>query len=274
MNQLRRISLCAFICLTASCSQGFDPMDEDEGLRGPLVKDQPKEVLDPENPPKLDPTQGTVEQAVGFYASGKLTNADELPMSGPGFIKIFQPRNRNWATFDMIQVLTSVSEAMTNKFKGIERLQVGDITAEHGGQLALHKSHQNGLDADLVYYRVDGREMPVNTTNGFDESFVKNGVVTANFDVEKNWVFFNLLIETGRVRRMFVDLAIKARMCEYARSIGLDTETSEALRRLRIEALHDDHVHLRLNCPKNSPNCQEQIDPPEGSSCPQPSMSS
>ncbi len=259
---------------SAACAQPQDPSSEMEGLKGPFVKDE--RPAPPANPPgsnedqdqeETDTTQGELEQAIGFYASGKLINAFEFPFDGEGFLKIQRPRKRHYGTYDLIEVVRVAAKMIKDGFPNGERLQIGDTCASKGGQLASHKSHQNGLDADIVYYRNDHREMNPELNATFDESFVKNGKVTANFDMQRNWAFFSALVKSGRIKRMFVDLAIKKAACSYAAALGLNDESVEVLRRLRIEPLHDDHVHIRVTCPKNSPNCQQQLEPAEGSGC-------
>src|SRR5688500_3789646 len=56
------------------------------------------------------------EQALGFYAAGKLVGATALPAQGPGFVKIFQPRNRAFGTQQMIRVLKQVSRKLATTY--------------------------------------------------------------------------------------------------------------------------------------------------------------
>lgn len=259
---IKLLALTLLISASA-CAPNNNEMD---GQRGPLVKDQ-SPTPPPDNGFIGENTQGISEQAIGFYSSGKMMNSLQLPMEGLGFLKIQRPRKRHFATFDLIKVIQTAARIVREDFPQGERLQIGDIANQKGGQCASHKSHQNGLDADIVYYRKNFREMNPEVNATFDESFVKNGKVTENFDIERNWALFAALVSTGRVKRLFVDIAIKKAACEYAVSTGLNEEKIEILRRLRLEALHDDHVHLRITCPNNSPNCQQQLEPPEGSGC-------
>ncbi|HEX4923593.1 MAG TPA: penicillin-insensitive murein endopeptidase [Bdellovibrionales bacterium] len=267
MAKFRLISILFVMLAAVACAPAYDPLNEDEGFRGPLVRDESPEAGETEETETADPTQGKTEQATGFYSNGKLLNGLALPLEGFGFLKIQRPRNRHFSTFDLIEVIKATAKLMKEAFPNGERLQIGDMSWQKGGKLSSHKSHQNGLDADIAYFRRDRREQNPALNIPFDEGFVKNGKLTANFDVERNWHFFNVMVSTGRVKRLFVDAVIKREMCAYARKLGLDTEKSETLRRMRIEPLHHDHVHLRISCPKKSPNCQQQLDPPEGSAC-------
>lgn len=215
-----------------------------------------------------DPAQP--EQAIGFYSKGSLVNADTFPPAGPGLLKIMVPRNRAWATRDLVQILSAEAQESVRKYPGTERLQIGDVANRNGGSIGSHESHQNGLDADVVYYRENRVEQDPAHNAGFEENFVAQGRVTANFDLERNWDFMSRLVATGRINRIFVDTAIKRALCEYAQRLPepAGALTVETLRRLRPWPLHHDHMHVRILCPvKGSPRCIAQDEPPPGTSC-------
>jgi penicillin-insensitive murein endopeptidase len=213
-------------------------------------------------------------QSLGFYSRGSLQNASALAPSGMGYIKLFPSRNRQFGSQELVQVLTAAARAVQGQFPAGERIQVGDLSAERGGKITKHASHQNGLDADLSYFRVNHREQPVEFENGFDEVFVRNGRVTENFDIERNWAFFNALIASGQVQRIFVDPAIKLLYCELLEELQDATFPSvqapsaqEVLRRLRPISNHDDHSHVRLVCQAGNHQCVSQSDVTAGSGC-------
>ncbi len=211
---------------------------------------------------------GSDAQAVGFYSKGSLLNAALLPPQSEAHSVLFRPRNRSWGTHELLELLNTVSMAMRKEFPSGERVQIGDIAQREGGPAVGHASHQNGLDVDLAYLRVDRRESDPMKTDGFDESFVVKGRVTSNFDVERNWRLLQLFDTNGRINRMFVDPAIKKAFCKRAKARGDDSrETEQLLRRLRPWPLHDNHVHVRIECPAFSPKCESQAPPPEGSGC-------
>src|SRR5690606_28371648 len=137
----------------------------------------------------------------------------------------------------------------------------------HGGDISGHASHENGLDVDIAYFRNDHSEQDPEITSGFIERFVRNGKLSANFDLERNWTFIKALTRTGRISRIFTDRVIKNALCRYAESLGELKTEEEALRRLRHWPNHTDHWHVRLTCPEKSPRCKAQDDPPPGSGC-------
>jgi len=252
------LKICLLLSLIlAGCSQNEN---EVTGQRGPFVRDEPSP------PNKSDET--VPAQAVGFYAQGSLINDTEFPSEGNGFIKVFRARNRHFITRHLLAVISFASREVAKTFPGGERLQIGDIAKRSGGKLSLHASHQNGLDADIAYYRLNKREMDPEGFGGFDEVFVRNGKVTANFDLERNYEVMKYFVSTGRVNRIFVDVAIKTKFCELSKGHELSELDRETIRRMRPLENHKDHMHLRIKCPLTSPDCQTQVEPPEGMGCP------
>lgn len=212
---------------------------------------------------------GPCNQTVGFYSTdGKLTSDNFMPLEGEGYVKLFRPRNRLFATTDMIQVLVYAGENLRKLYPSSERMQIGDISQRGGGEISGHASHRNGLDADIVFLRNNHKEQDPNFLDGFIETFVFKGEVTNNFDVKRNWDLFKVFVSTKRVRRIFVDVAVKMKLCSYVLNFeGLTPLAEETLRRLRPLEGHDDHFHIRLTCPKRSPKCDDQEEVPEGPGC-------
>jgi penicillin-insensitive murein endopeptidase len=202
-------------------------------------------------------------QAVGFYSDGSLNGAEKFPDSGVGFLKLYLPRNRGWATRTLINVVKFAAAEVVSRNPNGGRLQVGDASKEAGGPASGHASHQNGLDVDLHYYHLDQREMDPNDVKGFDESFVQNGKLSPNFDHPRNWAMVRALVSTGMISRMFLDPVIKKALCAYRSEPG----AREVLRRLRPYAGHDKHTHLRIRCPSSSRSCLDQTEVPSGDGC-------
>ena len=205
------------------------------------------------------------DQVGGFYSrDGRLQEAAQLPEVGVGFVKLFLPRDRAFGSTDLVGLIQEVAAALREVFPVGSRLQVGDLSAERGGKISLHSSHQNGLDVDLRFFGVDGREQDPSLVNGFDERFVRGGRVTDNFDREQNWELVSHLVGSGKVQRIFIDPAIKREFCRRA---GTSSEVDEVLRRLRPYPNHDDHIHVRLYCPAGNPRCVSQAEVEAGTGC-------
>lgn len=216
-----------------------------------------------------DSTQGPYPQAVGSYSNGSLLSPHRFMDEGFGFVKLFRLRDRGWATFDLLEVVTRAAAALRQAYPDGERLQLGDASQHGGGLMSRHASHQNGLDIDLAFLnRARLEQDPWESERGFTELFVVKGRVTPNFDLERNWSLVKALVSTGRVTRIFVDPAIKGAMCALALRSGEYSARTEDLRRLRPLSGHADHLHVRISCPARSPECIPQEEPPAGSGCP------
>ncbi len=205
---------------------------------------------------------------VGYYSNGSIRNSVKLPDSGPGYIKLFLHRDRAWGTQEMIDLLIHSAGAMNKKFPGMDRLQVGDVSKHDGGDVTdLHSSHQNGLDVDLTYYRVNLVEQRPSQINGFAENMVIRNRISKNFDGARNWEFIKKLHESGDVQRIFVDPVIKKEICRQARLKKELVRFDDILRSIRPYANHADHMHVRLRCPRDARDCTSQEDPPAGTGC-------
>jgi len=216
--------------------------------------------------------QGSIEQAVGSYSNGKLINANRLESDGPGFLKIFLPRDRGYGTSDWLEIMGYVTAEMAQRYPTGERLQIGDVSAQPGGPISGHASHQVGLDGDTSYYNHSLREQNPQNVNGFEVNYVVNGALTADFDLERNFAIARLLAGTGRLNRIFVNAVVKKALCAYAAGLpdvadGPMASVTDTLRRLRPWNGHDDHMHVRVSCPTASPRCVPQEEPPVGNGC-------
>jgi hypothetical protein len=110
-------------------------------------------------------------RALGRPNHGRLVRGVELPAAGSHFVTVNpvtgKGRNPAWrrhGTDRLVRVLLRVAEAYAAAHPDAPRLVVGDLSRAHGGRFGHeyggdgHRSHQNGLDADVFYPRRDGRE--------------------------------------------------------------------------------------------------------------------
>lgn len=207
-------------------------------------------------------------EAIGFFSKGKLKDGESIMESGSRIHKLFLQRQKLFGTRNLNEVISDLADYMDQKYPDVEKTQLGDLSGEFGGVSPGHASHQNGLDVDIVYY-TKNKKLQSQNAGYWEEDFVKKGVVTSNFDLERNFEAFKYLVHNHPVRRIFVDEAIKKLFCSHAKKNGLlkDAETVETLRRLRIQNLHSTHFHIRLTCPETDTACVEQAEVPVGSGC-------
>jgi penicillin-insensitive murein endopeptidase len=207
-------------------------------------------------------------ETIGFYSNGRLSGAQSVFEHGTPIHKLFIARGRLYTSDEMQSVLTDASEFIKGAFPDSEILQVGDLSMRLGGLAEGHASHQNGLDADVVYLR-HNKYVQSPTSPYWDEDFVDKTGPSKNFNVERNFELFKFLVKNTPVTRIFVDTVMKKRFCQMAKTNGQlkDPQTIETLRRLRPQDLHRTHFHMRIGCPVNDHECVPQSEPTAGTGC-------
>jgi murein endopeptidase len=107
--------------------------------------------------------------AVGQPWHGRLVNGVQLPEAGPDFLtwdavlhRSPDRGSRRWGTEALVVLLDRVTREYREAHPGVAPVLISDLSREHGGPFGRrygglgHASHQNGLDADVMYPRRDG----------------------------------------------------------------------------------------------------------------------
>jgi len=174
-----------------------------------------------------------------------------------------------------VEELTAALERAARRVREHDRravLGVADLSPLRGGKSVWHNSHQSGRDVDLIFYSTDAKGTPLAPPNRdmirYDENgepYVheknKDGYVEKDwrrrrFDVRLNWLLVEALLDDQsiRVQWIFVSNALKARMLRWATRKKRPTWLIEygrvVMRQPGDSALHDDHFHVRIYCPR------------------------
>ncbi|WP_370675850.1 penicillin-insensitive murein endopeptidase [Pleomorphomonas sp. PLEO] len=202
-------------------------------------------------------------RSIGAYARGCLAGAALLPVNGPTWQVMRLSRNRNWGNPALVSFLEHL--AAKAPAAGWNGLLVGDMSQPRGGPMASgHASHQIGLDADIWLTPMPKREF------SYDERERVSAVSmlapnTLTVDPKKfsdrQFNIIRLTAKQPEVERIFVNRAIKKALCEQA------TGDRRWLSKVRPWWGHDYHFHVRIACPRNSPTCKPQTEPPSGDGC-------
>ena len=168
-------------------------------------------------------------RALGRTNHGRLVGGVELPAAGTNFVTVDPVTgtspNRAWrrnGTDRLLQMLLRVAEEHAAAHPGAPRLVVGDLSRPHGGRFGPeyggdgHRSHQNGLDADVYYPRRDGLERIPTRVGQIDRRLAQELV--------------NRFVHAG-AQYVFVGPAT-----------GLHGPTKVVM----TLANHDDHLHVRI----------------------------
>ena len=197
---------------------------------------------------------------------GCIAGAVGLPLNGVHWQVMRLQRNRRWGHPDLLTYIESLSNrAYSNGWNG---LLIGDMSQPRGGPMKDgHASHQQGIDVDIWLDEMPNRVLSDDERNTKLQasSVLKPGTNQLNPKEwnEKRAQLIRDAAADAAVARIFVAPAIKRALCKCKDPSGKDTAW---LRRLRPWWGHDDHIHIRLHCPK-SEGCAEQEDPPEGDGC-------
>ncbi len=192
--------------------------------------------------------------AIGTYAKGCASGNVELPQNGPTWQAMRLSRHRNFGqpvTIDFLKDLSAF--AATQGWAG---LYIGDIGNPRGGPMnSGHASHQMGLDVDI--WQLPPRRLNLSASEREELSSIPvrssdQRSVTANWTPAHRAIMRQAALDP-RVDRIFVAAAVKVEMCRTA--TAADTPW---LQKIRPEAGHDTHFHVRLKCPRGSRHCQTQ----------------
>ncbi len=169
---------------------------------------------------------------------------------------------RSFGTHTTVEYVEHVLADIAYRFPGIHPIAIGDISAEHGGKITQHSSHQSGRDIDigLIFTHAPA---------GYPASFVRG--TAENLDLEATFVlveeFAKTTEQSGGAQMIFLDFDVQGLLYQWALENG---ETEESLAHLfqfphgrgssagivRHEPYHTDHIHVRFRCQRGDTSCR------------------
>src|SRR6476469_9792689 len=203
--------------------------------------------------------------AIGYYPRGCLQGGVELPTTGPTWQVVRVSRNRNWGHPELVKFLERFAP-LAAKATGRHGILVGDMAQPRGGPLPFgHKSHQIGLDVDIWFMPMPDRVLSKEERDSVSAS---NLVAADGKNINReNWTSADIaFIRTAAVQpdveRVLVNAAIKKELCRVE-----SKDDKSWMSKVRHWYGHADHIHVRLKCPADSPNCRAQPAVPSGDGC-------
>ena len=201
--------------------------------------------------------------AIGYYPRGCLQGGVELPVTGPTWQVMRLSRNRNWGHPSLVRFLERFAP-LASKATGWKGIMIGDMAQPRGGPLPFgHLSHQIGLDVDIWFMPMPGHVLS-------KEEREKTSAINLVSDDWKHlnpntWTpqhiaFIKTAAEQPDVERVLVNAAIKQELCR------VDAK-APWMAKVRPWYGHNDHIHVRLKCPADSPNCRKQPPVPGDDGC-------
>ncbi len=197
----------------------------------------------------------TKPEAIGEYALGCLQGAQTFTGEEKGLLLSQMKRGRYWGHPDLIKLLTSAGEEFNKLNKSFI---IGDLSQSLGGPtLTGHNSHQNGLDVDVWF------KMPTNKDQLSLRTLETEEMKPLNELSADQIKLIQFFASDSSVERIFINPAFKKKLCMDSGPLKLSAAEQH---KLRAWWGHDDHIHVRLKCPSDSPKCvsQKPIAPGDG----------
>lgn len=198
-------------------------------------------------------------QSHGKVDDGRLEAPTQLPHSAAYYRRRLP---RTYASEHLVLHTVRVVEAVRKHRPGVHRLAIGDLSAEQGGPLIGHRTHQSGRDIDLGFYFLDA---PPN----YPDEFVP--ATPDNLNTDATWELLEGFVRTakqpGGVALIYLDYEIQELLYPAARRDGWTPEQlaevfeypdgrGAAGRLVRHLWNHHDHLHVRFRCPPADTTCR------------------
>ncbi len=224
---------------------------ERERYRGPGARDLP-----------------TRSRSVGLPFEGRLLRAVHAePNDFLRYTGEYTAGDNFWGTWELVQLIERAAYRVHQRAPGA-KLSIGELSAHSGGDIEGHASHENGRDADLAFYMLDGRGRPVEPY-GFAEFRADGTARPPNeglvFDDIRNYELVKKLLTDGdaRVQYIFVAQPIKRRILAEARRQNTSASVLERMETAMVQPAagdpHRDHFHVRIYCaPADRPACEDR----------------
>jgi len=196
--------------------------------------------------------------SVGVPHNGVLTEATELPVAGPGYVR-FRPHAPSYHGLPrLVSAIERAAKTVQDDMPGGAPLVVGDLSEQDGGRIPRHNSHRTGRDVDLLFFVETPRGVPLKNPGFFaldEDGFARfpdgqYGLI----DLPREWLLLKTLLSDPEVdvQFLFMSRALEARIIDYALAKEDDLELvwrAETVMLQPVDSLpHADHVHMRIAC--------------------------
>jgi murein endopeptidase len=162
--------------------------------------------------------------SLGRPDHGALVRGVRFPGAGSTFFTwdpiLRRSPDRPWRRYGndrLVRIVLNVLAAYAHANRAAPRVGIGDLSRPHGGYFGpKHASHQNGLDVDVYYPRLDRRERPPVRPEQIDRRLAQD--------------MLDRFLRSGAVK-IFV---------------GPHTHLTGPPRIVQVLGFHDNHMHVRI----------------------------
>jgi len=198
-------------------------------------------------------------QSIGAPWEGRLQHAAQL-LPGDGY-HIRRPL-RSFGTETTVEFIERAIGDTLEAYPDQHVLAIGDISAEAGGPITEHHSHQSGRDADIgLFYK----EQPAGYPASFIHADEDNLDCAATFKLLES--FLATANDDGGAQVIFLDFDVQGILYNWAVEHGVSERRLERIFQyphgrgspegmVRHEPNHDNHMHVRFRCPSEDTSCR------------------
>jgi hypothetical protein len=190
--------------------------------------------------------------SIGRPSDGSLAHAVRL-RTGPLWV-VHDP-DRAYVTREVATALDVGFRAVASASRDSPRVELRDASAEHGGPLPGHRSHQSGRDIDIAYYR-----------RHCSDPCAHGRIEPDELDADRLYVLLSTWLRANALDYVFMDYDLQAPLYRAAQAHGA---TPGELARwfqwphgrdqqagiIRHAPGHRDHVHVRFACAAHDREC-------------------
>jgi hypothetical protein len=225
---------------------------------GPKTKTRAARISTMRGHERIEPREIARGQSVGEPWAGRLQHPTELP-AGDGY-HIRRPA-RAFGTETTIELIERAIGETLEAFPDEHVLAIGDISAETGGTITQHRSHQSGRDVDIgLFYKAQPADYPASFIHADDD----NLDCAATFKLLES--FLATENDDGGVQMIFLDFDVQGILYSWARDHGFSERRLERIFQyphgrgssegiVRHEPNHDNHMHVRFKCQSGDSAC-------------------
>lgn len=198
-------------------------------------------------------------QSYGAPANGTLRNATRLTFGEGAHVR--RP-HRAFGTRTTVEYTKRAIRETIEAHPNVHELAIGDLSAEHGGPVSDHHSHQSGRDVDLgLYYK--------RAPAGYPDVFIDG--TEANLDLPAMWTLISKLAATARqdggVLVIYLDYEVQGVIYRWAKRKRISDAKLERIFQyphgrdaaagiVRHYRNHAHHLHVRYQCAKADRGCR------------------
>lgn len=199
------------------------------------------------------------DRSIGAPWSGRLQAPARLK-GGDGYV-IRRPQ-RSYGTRTTVELVKDAVSNTLEAFPKVHVLAIGDISAESGGFITEHHSHQSGRDADIgLFYKKKPAAYP--------RSFVR--ATADNLDAAATWKLIWELAKTstqdGGAQIIFLDYNVQGIVYRWAKEHDVSEKRLSRVFQypfgrgsangvVRHFPNHDNHLHVRFKCRDRDTSCR------------------